>query len=161
MKTQHGQKQKKKKKKRQQKNQNAENKRHGQYNPLIPITLLRSETFLFFFFFNWRIIALQCCADFCWTISRISHNYTHILPIIELALPCLYKIHHLMDVIPFFSGMSFSTISVVNMVIILILEMEMWFNFNFSNEITPISTGRSCNQASTFEVFSDFSQPFP
>ena len=63
MKTQHGQKFKKKKK-QNKKNQNAENERPGQYNPRPPITLLRSETLLFFFF-SWRIIALQCCAGFC------------------------------------------------------------------------------------------------
>ena len=29
-------------------------------------------------FFNWRIIALQCCIGFCHTITPISHNYIYI-----------------------------------------------------------------------------------
>ena len=31
--------------------------------------------FCFVLFFNWKIIALQCCAGFCHTTTRISHNY--------------------------------------------------------------------------------------
>ena len=30
-----------------------------------------------FYFFNWRIIGLQCCVGFCHTTAQISHNYTH------------------------------------------------------------------------------------
>ena len=33
-----------------------------------------------FFFFNWRIIALQCCINFCRTM-QISHNYIYELPL--------------------------------------------------------------------------------
>ena len=29
-------------------------------------------------FFNWRIIALQCCVGFCHAAAQISPNYTHI-----------------------------------------------------------------------------------
>ena len=35
---------------------------------------------VFFFFFNWRIIALQCCTGFCRTTTWISHNYIYIFP---------------------------------------------------------------------------------
>ena len=34
-----------------------------------------SITLIFFLFFNWRIIALQCWVGFCLTATRISHNY--------------------------------------------------------------------------------------
>lgn len=34
----------------------------------------------FFFFFNWRMTALQCCVTFCHTTTRINHNYTYIPP---------------------------------------------------------------------------------
>ena len=33
-----------------------------------------------FFFFSWRIIALQYCVGFCHTSTWISHRYTHISP---------------------------------------------------------------------------------
>ena len=31
-----------------------------------------------YFFLNWKIIALRCCAGLCHTTMRISHNYTYI-----------------------------------------------------------------------------------
>ena len=34
----------------------------------------------YFNFFNWRIIALQCCVGLCHTTMWISHKYTHIAP---------------------------------------------------------------------------------
>ena len=39
---------------------------------------LASFFFFFFLIFNWRIIALQCCAGFCLTTMWISHKYTYI-----------------------------------------------------------------------------------
>ena len=33
---------------------------------------------LFFFFFNWKIIALHYCAGFCFTSAWTSHRYTHV-----------------------------------------------------------------------------------
>ena len=30
------------------------------------------------FFFNWKIIALQCCIGFCHTSAGISHKYTYV-----------------------------------------------------------------------------------
>ena len=35
--------------------------------------------FLLFFFFNWRIIAFQCCDGFCCTSTWINHNHIHSL----------------------------------------------------------------------------------
>ena len=38
----------------------------------------------FFFFFNWRIIALQCNVGFCHTLTWISHKYTYIPSLLNL-----------------------------------------------------------------------------
>ena len=41
-----------------------------------------------FFFLNWRKIALQCFDDFCCTTTQISHNYTYIPSLLSfLPLP--------------------------------------------------------------------------
>ena len=39
---------------------------------------------LFFFFFNWRNIVLQCCVGFCPTTTQISRNYTSITYFLNL-----------------------------------------------------------------------------
>ena len=48
--------------------------------------------FFFFFklqtvFFSWRIIALQCCIDFCHMTTWISHNYIYIPSPLSLLFP--------------------------------------------------------------------------
>ena len=39
---------------------------------------LKDFVCVFFFFFKWRIIALQCCVAFCHKITLISHKHLHI-----------------------------------------------------------------------------------
>ena len=40
-----------------------------------------SPAFLFVdFFFNWKIITLQCCVGFCHTTMEIRHNYVYPVP---------------------------------------------------------------------------------
>ena len=39
------------------------------------------ELFLLNLFFNWWILALQCCAGFCHITTQFSRNYTYILPL--------------------------------------------------------------------------------
>ena len=63
------------------------------------VTTLQSEQFSLFrarlctplrqfifnlFIFNLRIIALQCCIDFCHTSTWISHRYTHVPTLLKL-----------------------------------------------------------------------------
>ena len=43
--------------------------------------------YLFSVDFNWRIIALQCCAGFCHTSTQTSHNYLHIPSLLSLRPP--------------------------------------------------------------------------
>ena len=43
-------------------------------------------------FFSWRIIALQCCADFCPMTTQISHNYIYIPSLWSLLSPILIRI---------------------------------------------------------------------
>ena len=63
---------------------------------------------LFFFFFNWRVIALQNFVVFCHTSTRVSHRYTYAssfpdLPPISLPIPtfslsqspCLISLSHI------------------------------------------------------------------
>ena len=38
-------------------------------------------------FFNWKIIALQCCVSFCPITARISHDYIHPFPLDPVCLP--------------------------------------------------------------------------
>ena len=38
-----------------------------------------------FVFFNWRIIALQCCVDFCHIITRISHRCIYIFSLLSIS----------------------------------------------------------------------------
>ena len=40
-----------------------------------------------YFFFNWRIIALQCCGGLCHTSMWTSHNYICIPPLLSLPPP--------------------------------------------------------------------------
>ena len=38
------------------------------------------------FIFNWRIIALQCCIDFCHIATQISHRYMYVPFLLTLSL---------------------------------------------------------------------------
>ena len=44
--------------------------------------------------FNWRIIALQCCADFCHTTRWINHKYTYVPSLLNLT-PTPYIEHQI------------------------------------------------------------------
>ena len=58
----------------------------------LPIWWVYVPVFLFNFFFNWRIIALQNFAVFCQTSTWISHGYTYIPSLLNLppiSLPIL------------------------------------------------------------------------
>ena len=43
-----------------------------------------------FCFFNWRMIALQCCVGFCLTTTRISHNYIYVSPSSRASFPPIH-----------------------------------------------------------------------
>ena len=42
------------------------------------------KDFIKFFFFNWGIVALQCCVSFCYTMNWISYMYTYIPSLLDL-----------------------------------------------------------------------------
>ena len=46
-----------------------------------------------FFIFNWRVIALQCCAGFCHTALWISHKYTHVHSLLKPSPPSTELTH--------------------------------------------------------------------
>ena len=48
-------------------------------------------------YLNWRIIALQCCADFCHTTMWISHNYIYVCVCVCM---CIYIITSLLSLAP-------------------------------------------------------------
>ena len=50
----------------------------GQWNIQLHFPLKILFSFLCTFFFNWRIIALQCCGGLCLTSMWISHNHNFI-----------------------------------------------------------------------------------
>ena len=49
-----------------------------------------------FFFFNWVIIALQCCISFCFTAKWISYMYTYIPSFLHF-LPIYVTTDHLVE----------------------------------------------------------------
>ena len=50
-----------------------------------PMELLKEQFRIYnFFFFNWRIIALQCCIDFCHTSTWIRHRCTYVPSFLNL-----------------------------------------------------------------------------
>ena len=52
------------------------------FNPLEYFAVICGFLFCFFklFIFNWRVIALQYCVDFCYSLTWISHRYIHVPP---------------------------------------------------------------------------------
>ena len=78
---------------------------------LLPVAVYNSSSTSSFFFFNWRIVALQCCVSFCWTAVRFSHTYRYISPLFwiyfsfrssqstEQSFPCYTACSHLLPVL--------------------------------------------------------------
>ena len=58
-------------------------------NDLCKIDQIFSEHFIFLIYFNWRIIASQCCVGFCHTSIWMSHRYTYIPSLLNLLLTFL------------------------------------------------------------------------
>ena len=57
---------------------------HVHMHTYIHFTVCKLLCFFFSFIFNWRIIALQCCAGFCHTTTSISHKYSHVSSLLNL-----------------------------------------------------------------------------
>ena len=51
------------------------------FSSLICMDIPRGSSF---FFFNWRILSLQCCVGFCHTVMWISHRYTYVPSLLNL-----------------------------------------------------------------------------
>ena len=54
------------------------------FPPFIYLFLVLVFCFFLRFLFNWRIIALYCCAGFCFTPIQISFKYTYISSLLSL-----------------------------------------------------------------------------
>ena len=52
-----------------------------------PMRVIWRPYFIFILFFNWRILALQCCVGFCHTAMPINYNYVYIPSLLSLPPP--------------------------------------------------------------------------
>ena len=52
--------------------------------PPCALGALTEDSVIFFFFFNWRLIALQYCVGFCHTSASICHRYTYVPSLLNL-----------------------------------------------------------------------------